>query len=450
MKFLIVLAHPLKGSFAESTALAAKETLLKNGHEVDLLNLYEEDFDPRLTVAERGGYFDTPYDASAVAGIVARLQAADGLILVFPQWWFNFPAILKGFFDRIFVPGVAFDHDLAGGRIIPRLTNIKYLWALTTTGSPWWLVKLYMGNPVKRLLKRGIGEFCAKKAEFPDDLAARHGPGDAGEARSASAGRPPRSGKPLMAELVEWLLSPMDPSRMHQVDWAISWHGRLMVLAWLFAFPAGILIARFFKITPKQNWPTVLDNVFWWKQHLRLQYLGGVVRGTGDADRADAVHVRRWIEPRPCITCLGWCVVFATAIQFVAGWLRGTKGGPTKPAADGSLRGDHYDMTLRRVIFEYVHKTVGYVVLLTAWFTIALGTLDRQCAALDGLRSRYGHPGSYRPVHAFPETRHGARYLSGDLGTGQSAPGKRKTPHRLGRSQDRTRVNGLKPIRPCA
>ncbi|MEN9895150.1 MAG: hypothetical protein RIR97_1002 [Pseudomonadota bacterium] len=166
MKFLIVLAHPLKGSFSESMALAAQEQLVQQGHVVDLMNLYAEDFDPRLSQSERGGYFDTHYDYSAVANLVTRLQSADGLILVFPQWWFNFPAILKGFFDRVFVPGVAFDPHPAGGRIIPKLTHIRYLWALTTTGSPWWLVHLYMGNPVRRLLKRGIGEFCAKTLNF--------------------------------------------------------------------------------------------------------------------------------------------------------------------------------------------------------------------------------------------------------------------------------------------
>jgi len=87
-------------------------------------------------------------------------------VLVFPQWWFNFPAILKGFFDRVFAPGIAFDNDPAGGRIIPRLHNIKLFWALTTTGSPWWVGPLYMGNPGKRLLKRGIAAFCAKGLNF--------------------------------------------------------------------------------------------------------------------------------------------------------------------------------------------------------------------------------------------------------------------------------------------
>jgi NAD(P)H dehydrogenase (quinone) len=166
MRILLVLAHPLADSFAASVAKTARIALEANGHSVDLLDLYREGFDPRLSEKERRGYFDTPYDTSAVGDIVARLQAADGMILVFPQWWFNFPAILKGFFDRIFAPGVAFDHDQAGGRIIPRLTNIKLLWALTATGSPWWIVRLYMGNPVHRLLKRGIAAFCAKDVTF--------------------------------------------------------------------------------------------------------------------------------------------------------------------------------------------------------------------------------------------------------------------------------------------
>ncbi|MBB4183623.1 putative NADPH-quinone reductase [Sinorhizobium terangae] len=166
MRILMVLAHPLEDSFAASVARIAKETLEANGHTVDLLDLYREDFDPRLSARERGSYFSDRYDSSAAASWIARLRAADGLVLVFPQWWFNFPAILKGFFDRVFAPGVAFDHDPAGGRIVPRLGNIKLFWALTTTGSPWWVVHLYMGNPVGRLLKRGIAAFCGKGLDF--------------------------------------------------------------------------------------------------------------------------------------------------------------------------------------------------------------------------------------------------------------------------------------------
>ncbi|MBB3655910.1 putative NADPH-quinone reductase [Rhizobium sp. BK650] len=166
MRVLLVLAHPLPESFAASVARTAREALGASGHTVDLLDLYAEDFDPRLSEAERRGYFNMPYDTSAIAGVVDRLKAADGLVLVFPQWWFNFPAILKGFIDRVFAPGVAFTHDAAGGRIVPQLTNIKQLYALTTTGSPWWLVHFYMGNPVRRLLKRGIANFCSRRLTF--------------------------------------------------------------------------------------------------------------------------------------------------------------------------------------------------------------------------------------------------------------------------------------------
>ncbi|EHS50340.1 NAD(P)H dehydrogenase (quinone) [Rhizobium sp. PDO1-076] len=164
--FLVVLAHPLSDSFASSLARTVRDTLETRGHVVDLLDLYGEDFDPRLTAAERASYMTGSYDASAVAPIVARLQAADGIVLVFPQWWFNLPAIMKGFIDRIFVPGVAFDHDADGGRLVPRLTNIRTFWVVTTTGSPWWIVMLYMGNPVKRILKRGVAAFCGRRLDF--------------------------------------------------------------------------------------------------------------------------------------------------------------------------------------------------------------------------------------------------------------------------------------------
>ncbi|MGO7638757.1 NAD(P)H-dependent oxidoreductase, partial [Rhizobium leguminosarum] len=80
-----------------AVARTAREALEASSHVVDLLDIYAENFDPRLSKAERGGYFEIPYDTSAVADIVARLKDADGLIFVFPQWWFNFPAMLKGF-----------------------------------------------------------------------------------------------------------------------------------------------------------------------------------------------------------------------------------------------------------------------------------------------------------------------------------------------------------------
>ncbi|MGK6314605.1 NAD(P)H-dependent oxidoreductase [Neorhizobium sp. DT-125] len=166
MRVLLLLAHPVPESYAASVARTVRETLEAGGHRVDLLDLYAEDFDPRLTEKERRGYFDSPYDTSGVESLVERLKAADALMLVFPQWWFNLPAVLKGFFDRVFVPDVAFEHDRSGARIIPQLTNIRHFWVFTTTGSPWWIVRLYMGDPVRRQIRRGIAIFCNRKVRF--------------------------------------------------------------------------------------------------------------------------------------------------------------------------------------------------------------------------------------------------------------------------------------------
>lgn len=165
MKLLLVLAHPLEDSFTAAIARTARDALVSAGHEVDWLDLYAEGFDPRLTADERQRYFDPSYDASAVAALVSRLLAAEGLVLVFPTWWFDVPAILKGWFDRVFAPGVAFDHR-GGGGLAGRLTNIRLLFVLTTTGSPWWIVRLVMGNPVRRLLRRGIGMLCGPGLRF--------------------------------------------------------------------------------------------------------------------------------------------------------------------------------------------------------------------------------------------------------------------------------------------
>ncbi|WP_157219818.1 NAD(P)H-dependent oxidoreductase [Flavisphingomonas formosensis] len=165
MRLLLILAHPVADSFAAAVAETARATLTANGHEVDWLDLYGEAFEPCLSAAEHHAYFREVYDIAPVASHVARLRAAEGLILVFPTWWFGFPAMLKGYFDRVLVPDVAFTHNPAGG-IVRGLTNIHSLYALTTTGSPFWLVRFVLGDPVRRVLKWGIAPMCAKGVRF--------------------------------------------------------------------------------------------------------------------------------------------------------------------------------------------------------------------------------------------------------------------------------------------
>ena len=85
MRVLLVVAHPLDNAFAKAATARIGATLERRGIEVDMIDLYADDFDPRLTAAERRGYFTTPYDSRAVAGYVARLMLAEKLAFVFPH-----------------------------------------------------------------------------------------------------------------------------------------------------------------------------------------------------------------------------------------------------------------------------------------------------------------------------------------------------------------------------
>lgn len=160
------ITSPVADSYAAAVAQTARAALEAGGHSVDWLDLYAEDFDPRLTAAERAGYFAEPYDTAAVAGDVARLQAAEALVLVFPQWWFNMPAILKGWFDRVWAPGTAYDNSPDFGPMLPRLHTLREVLAVTTMGSPAWVDWLVLRRPVRRILSLSILKPCAPKARL--------------------------------------------------------------------------------------------------------------------------------------------------------------------------------------------------------------------------------------------------------------------------------------------
>lgn len=163
MRVLVVVAHPLRDSLNHALAAETVRLLTEAGHEVVIEDLAASGFAPALTATERASYYAGPYDASAVAGEVERLVAAEALVLVFPTWWFTFPAALKGWFDRVWAPGIAYDH---GTPIRPRLNQLRHTLAITTLGVPAIVDWLYMGRPVRRVLKRAIIAACARKSRF--------------------------------------------------------------------------------------------------------------------------------------------------------------------------------------------------------------------------------------------------------------------------------------------
>lgn len=151
MKILVLHAHPVEESFNAALHRLIVERLTAGGHSVDDLDLYAEDFDPRLTRAERLAYHDERGPTDPVDPYVRRLLAAEGLVLCFPVWNYGFPAILKGFFDRVFLPGVSF--RMIDGKATPNLHNIRKVVAVTSYGGSWFRA-LLMGNPPKRLVNR--------------------------------------------------------------------------------------------------------------------------------------------------------------------------------------------------------------------------------------------------------------------------------------------------------
>lgn len=166
MKCLVVIAHPLPDSLCQTLAEVAISSLTVAGHEAMVEPLYAEDFFPGLTLAERQSYYRLPFDASAVTGQVERLLAAEALVLVFPTWWFGFPAMLKGWFDRVWAPGIAYDHASDLGPIRPRLHHLRRALAITSLGSPWWVDRLLMRQPVKRVLQTALLGTCAPACRF--------------------------------------------------------------------------------------------------------------------------------------------------------------------------------------------------------------------------------------------------------------------------------------------
>jgi NAD(P)H dehydrogenase (quinone) len=164
MRFLVVYAHPLEDSFQAALHRCVVSALRQAGHEVADLDLYAEQFCPVLKLDERATYGTGRSDTTRVSKQVEQLRWSDGVIFVFPVWWYGMPAMLKGYFDRVWLPGVAF--EIRDGQTIPLLSHIKRLGVVTTYGSPWWLNALYLCDPNRRTFMRGIRRLCSPQARI--------------------------------------------------------------------------------------------------------------------------------------------------------------------------------------------------------------------------------------------------------------------------------------------
>jgi NAD(P)H dehydrogenase (quinone) len=151
MRVLVLHSHPVESSYGAALYRQTVESLTAAGHEVDGCDLYAERFDPVLSRHDRLIYHDYPQNTELVEPYVERLRRAEGLVVVTPVWNFGFPAILKGYFDRVWLPGVSF--ELTDGKVESRLRHIRKLGAVLTYGATPFRA-FVAGNPPKKIVKR--------------------------------------------------------------------------------------------------------------------------------------------------------------------------------------------------------------------------------------------------------------------------------------------------------
>jgi NAD(P)H dehydrogenase (quinone) len=163
VKLLLVFCHPDPASYGAALRDAAVQALQGSGHELRQIDLYAEGFDPVFSAAEKRSYLgDTAQNIAGVAAHVEALRWAEGWVVVYPTWFYGAPAMLKGWLERVWLPGVSFRIASAKQRTIGgELGNIRLFVGITTSGSPWWWLKV-IGDPGRSLFMKGLRPLYAK------------------------------------------------------------------------------------------------------------------------------------------------------------------------------------------------------------------------------------------------------------------------------------------------
>lgn len=159
MDVLVVCAHPRQDSYTHAVTDAAVRGFTRAGHDVTTLDLYALGFAPAMTAAERAAYHGDGLLLDPLTREHAALvRRAEVLAFIYPTWWSGPPAILKGWLERVLVPGVAFRFD-ARGKVRPALTHVRRIVGVSTYGAPWTFVKL-LHDGGRRMLTRALRMNC--------------------------------------------------------------------------------------------------------------------------------------------------------------------------------------------------------------------------------------------------------------------------------------------------
>ena len=158
MRTLVVHCHPNPTSFVAAARDRVLAGLVAGGHEVRLTDLYADGFRPELSRSEWSSHRE-PGVAPDLERSADDLRWAEALVLVYPTWWSGQPAMLKGWIDRVFACGVAWERPVGARRPRPLLTDLRRIAVVTTHGSSKWINALE-GESGKRTAFRSIRGVC--------------------------------------------------------------------------------------------------------------------------------------------------------------------------------------------------------------------------------------------------------------------------------------------------
>lgn len=155
MRVAIVFNHPYEGSYCNAILNAVTEGLQKANHEIDLIHLDKDNFNPVMTSADLKAFVEGKPVDQKVIEYKERLEKVDHLFFIFPIWWELMPALTKGFIDKVISPGVAYEYSNESKTKMRKILNITGITVITTMNTPKVLYRLVFGNAVRKALMVG-------------------------------------------------------------------------------------------------------------------------------------------------------------------------------------------------------------------------------------------------------------------------------------------------------
>ncbi|HOK81407.1 MAG: flavodoxin family protein [Clostridiales bacterium] len=161
MKTVIVYYHPYNKSYCRAILEAAKQGAMDAGREADVIDLSADSFNPVMGKEDLQGFVRHEIIDPKAKEYFDRIKGACHLIFIFPIWWGNMPAMVKGFIDKVVFPGSFYEQDNSG-KVIPLLPNLKVT-IFATMNTPAPIYKLYFGNQVYNAMKKSVFGFAGIK-----------------------------------------------------------------------------------------------------------------------------------------------------------------------------------------------------------------------------------------------------------------------------------------------